>query len=72
MYLLQCYKCDSTRGDCSEEARGEETECPETTGCTIRKTTGKDGDDVMMRDCSTEKDALCDTIDNGDEGVSIQ
>merc|ERR1711892_419773 len=63
---LHCYKCDSTAGDCTEEARGKDVECPEAEGCTIRKTTGTDGDGVLMRDCSTEKDALCDTINNGD------
>eukprot|EP00090_Calanus_glacialis_P001564 TRINITY_DN11133_c0_g1_i1.p1 TRINITY_DN11133_c0_g1~~TRINITY_DN11133_c0_g1_i1.p1 ORF type:complete len:377 (+),score=104.17 TRINITY_DN11133_c0_g1_i1:44-1132(+) len=69
---IKCYKCDSTGRDCSEDAHGEETECPESKGCTIRKTTGKDGGNVMMRDCSTEKDALCDTIDNGEDGGTTQ
>ena len=69
--VLKCYKCDSVGGDCSEEAHGEEVECPQNKGCTISKTTGSDGS-VMRRDCSDEKDVICDTIDNGEgQGVSI-
>ena len=68
---LHCYQCDSSLGDCSEEAHGEEVECPQAKGCTIKKTTGSDGS-VLVRDCSDEKDVLCDTIDNGeDQSVSI-
>ena len=68
---MQCYKCDSTVGDCTEQSHGEEVECAKSEGCTIRKTSGTDGE-VMIRDCSTEKDALCDTIDDGEGGeVSI-
>jgi len=68
---LHCYKCDSSLGDCSEEAHGEEVECPQAKGCTIKKTTGSDGS-VLMRDCSDEKDVLCDTIDNGEDQGTTQ
>merc|ERR1712179_750464 len=63
--VLKCYKCESDAGDCSEEAHGEEVECPQNKGCTIRKTTDSNGV-TMMRDCSEEKDITCDTTDNGE------
>jgi len=67
---IRCYRCDANTEKCSDEVRGEEVECPGSSGCTIRKTIGKDGD-MLKRDCSSEKDVLCDTIDNGeDEGTT--
>merc|ERR1712142_506676 len=62
---LQCYQCDSTAGECSDDSHGTEVECPEAKGCTISKTTGSDGS-VFRRDCSNEKDVICDTIDDGE------
>jgi len=47
--------------------RGDEVDCPTSKGCTIRKTI-TDGEEGMMRGCSDEKDAVCDTVDNGDQG----
>jgi len=67
---IRCYRCDANKEECTEEVHGEEVECAEAGGCTIRKTIGKDGD-KLMRGCSAEKDVVCDTIDNGeDEGTT--
>merc|ERR1712215_416903 len=64
---LKCYQCDSAAGDCTDEVHGDEVDCPTSKGCTIRKTI-IDGGEGMTRGCSDEKDALCDTVDNGDQG----
>jgi len=70
---MKCYQCDSLTGDCSEEAPGQEVDCPETFGCTISKTITSDGTEGLVRDCSSEKDILCDTIENGgDVGGTTQ
>ena len=47
-------------------SHGEEVECPGNKGCTIMKTRGLHGD-KLKRDCSTEEDVLCDTIEDGEE-----
>jgi len=59
---MKCYTCDSVGGECSEEAKGTEKDCPAAKGCTIRRT-----GDVMVRDCSSERDITCDTISNGND-----
>jgi len=72
---IKCYKCDSTiaEQECTEESHGTEVECPDTYGCTISKTITGDGTEGMMRDCSSEKDAVCDTVENaGDVGGTTQ
>jgi len=72
---IKCYKCDSTAAEqeCTEDSYGTEVDCPDTFGCTISKTIAGDGSQGMMRDCSSEKDTICDTVDNpSDVGGTTQ
>merc|ERR1711915_139475 len=60
---VECYKCDFTNGDCTEEELGEVVNCPADKGCTISKIVSTEGKG-MLRDCSVEGNILCDTINN--------
>lgn len=67
---VECYKCDFTNGECTEEELGEVVNCPANKGCTIRKIVSTEGKG-MLRDCSAEEDVLCDTLHNDDELGSV-
>merc|ERR1711936_1554416 len=71
---IKCYKCDSTAAEqeCTEDSYGTEVDCPDTFGCSISKTIAGDGSQGMMRDCSSEKDTICDTVDNPSDVIVIQ
>merc|ERR1719333_107494 len=49
--MMQCYKCDSKEGACSDQEFGVAGDCPKEYGCSISK-----GDNVMLRGCGNGND----------------